>query len=358
MDTAAINSALERRTLTKRPQHFLSEPEPLEKYIADHLLFRDHLIGFYFKLGLGFNFGTDAVFIGKDNWLFQKTHPLQHNLPTIKSYQNKVLFSNNEHVKIIQNLMKIKKLCDENHIRLYVMFPPDKHRIYARYMPSYIFRDKRQSPVKQLVSLLPGEINIVPLEDMLLKNSYSPKELLYYKQDSHWSEEGAFLVYQQLMKSIQKDFPKIHALSKQDFNIEKRTDIYSPYYNWINNAPIFAGGSLLIPGMKYTQKYNHYEFKHEKDIRIEHDMHFISSTYLFGIPLRVYIIEDSFATYLHSFLSATFMYVHAYRFNPPGKPSWGIHFWDRLKEMQADKTNILILSISDLKLKDLLEPFK
>ena len=356
LDTTAVNSTLERRKLAEWPKYFFLEPNQFEKYVSDHLSFRDKLISFYFKLGLGFNFGTDAVFIGKDNWLFQKASPLpQYNLPPIKSFQNKVLFSDEEHMKIISNLLQIKKLCDENHIHLYIIFPPDKHRIYARYMPSYIFRDKRQSPVKQLVSLLPSEITIVPLEDMLLDVSYSSKELLYYKQDSHWSEEGAFWAYQQLIKNIQKDFPQIHPLTKSDFDIEKRTDIYSPYYNWAPN-PIFASGSLLIPGMKYTQKYKHYEFKRKNDIQINHDTQFISSTYSSGIPLRVYIIGDSFASYLHPFLSATFQYVHAYRFNAPGKV-WGIRFYERLKEMQADKTDILILSVSDLKLKDLLEPF-
>ena len=93
-----------------------------------------------------------------------------------------------------------------------------------------------------------------------------------------------------------------------------------------------------------------------EDIKIKHDTEFISSTNPHGQPFKIYIIGDSYATYLHSFLSATFQYVHAYRFNTYKKP-WGIFFHERLKEMKEDKTNILILSISDLKLKDLLEPF-
>ena len=355
LDTNKTESSLERRTLHSKPSNLINNPEEWEKYISDHFPFREKLLALYFNIGLDFDFGTDKVFIGKNKWLFQKNNLTNYNLPAIPSYQNKILLSKKEQNKIIQNLLKIKKLCDENNIHLYIMFPPDKHRIYARYFPKYILRDKRESPVKQLTALFPKELTIVPLEDALIQKSFSSKELLYYKQDSHWSEEGTFFVYQQLMQVIKKDFPNSNPVSKQDFNIEKRADIYSPYQPW-KNTPPFKSGNLSLPGQSYNQKYNHFTYKQMEDIKIKHDTEFISSTNPHGQPFKIYIIGDSYASYLHSFLSATFQYVHAYRFNTY-KKSWGIFFHERLKEMKEDKTNILILSISDLKLKDLLEPF-
>ena len=71
-------------------------------------------------------------------------------------------------------------------------------------------------------------------------------------------------------------------------------------------------------------------------------------------PLNVYVIGDSFACYLHAFLSATFHRVRAYRFNMPRDRNAGIWFNERKKEFEEEKPDILILSISDLKLKDLL----
>ena len=83
-------------------------------------------------------------------------------------------------------------------------------------------------------------------------------------------------------------------------------------------------------------------------------MQFRSSYYPEGHDLNVYIIGDSFATYLYHFLSATFKNIVAYRFNEP-HTNWGILFEQRKEEMLSNHTNVLILSVSDLKLKDLLK---
>lgn len=358
LDTQKTESLKERRTLAKKPESIFWESQKLENYISDHLPLRDTMLALYFGSGLGFDFGTETVLIGKNDWLFLKKHNTTYNLPVIESYQNKVLFSDREQNQIISNLLKMKQMCDEQHIRLYLIFPPNKDRIYPQYMPSYVLREKRLSPVKQLVSLFPEEITVVPVEDMLIRGSYTSEAPLYYKRDTHWSEEGSFLAYQQLMKYIQKDFPNVTPKTKDDFDIKKMNKVYTPYYG-LTKSLLFGGGCLFLPGMKNDDTlYNHYTYKNIQDIvnvKANKDAQFISAENPNGFPLKVYIIGDSFATYLHPYLSATFQYIHAHRFN---SGSWGIHFYDRMKEMMEDKTDILILSISDLKLKDLLEPFK
>ena len=359
LDAEKIESPRERRTLAEKPKSIWKETQKLESYLSDHLPLRDKMLDWYFGLGLSFDFGTEKIIIGKNDWLFLKKHDTTYNLPVMESYQNKVLFSDKQHMKIIENLMHIKRQCDTHNIRLYLLFPPSKDRIYAQYMPSYILRDKRPSPVKQLVNLLPTELNVVPIEDLLIREARISKEPLYFKQDSHWAEEGAFIVYQQLMQYIQKDFPDLKAKAKDDFKIEKINDVFSPYFN-LKSGTVFGKGSFLLPGMDQynTLKYNHYTYKDIENVTIKKSSVFISSIYPQGFPLKVYIIGDSFATYLHPYLSATFQYVHAHRFNPMGEGNWGIHFNERMKEMIEDGTNILIISVSDLKLKDLLEPFK
>ena len=355
--------ALERRTLAAKPENVLKailfEDGPFENYISDHLPFRDKLLALYFGSGLSFDFGTDKILVGRKKFLFAKSHDTTHNLPILDSYQNKILFSPDKHQKIVDNLIKIKKLCDENHIRLYILFPPGKDRVYFRYMPSYILRENRPSPVKQLVALLPPEITVVPIEDLLIQKSLSSPDLLYYKQDTHWTEDGAFLVYEQLMTYIRQDFPAVKTLAKDDFDVEKRSDVFEPYNN-PKTAGFWGKGSLNLPGRHYDKSltYNHYTYRDITNIKTEGDVRYSISVYPRGYPLKIYMIGDSYASYLHPYLRATFQYVHTYRFNPKGEGNWGIHFDDCLKEMQADGSDILILSISDMKLKDLLEPFQ
>ena len=358
LDTERTTSAQERRLLTEIPDDIFRDRGQLEKYISDHLSLRDQMLSLYFTLNLGFDFGTETVILGRNDFLYQKTKPVDYNLPVIVAYQNKTLFSDAEFQKIADNLLQIKRLCDENNIKFYLMFPPGKERIYSRYMPSYIIRENRPSPVKQLASKLSPEITVIPLEDFLIKNARKSRDLLYYKQDTHWSEDGAFLAYLQLMQAIQNDFPFAKPQLKSRFKIKKRYDVFAPYQN-LRKEGLYTKGNLLLPGQKYHTMYNHYMFRDSQNVSLNTDAQFISSSYPAGLPLNVLIVGDSYATYLYPFLSATFQNVSAYRFNNPyTHEQWGIHFYNRLEEMLANKSNIFILSISDLKLKDLLDPFK
>ena len=94
-------------------------------------------------------------------------------------------------------------------------------------------------------------------------------------------------------------------------------------------------------------------YKNKQDIQIHWDQNFRHSTHQKGQKLNVYIIGDSYACYLHPFLSATFKRVRSHRFNMPKEP-WGIQFNKQIAKFNIEKPDILILSVSDLKLKDLL----
>ena len=56
-------SSWERRALTAKPENILKERDQFEKYVSDHLAFRDKLLAFYFELELDFDFGIKSVFI-------------------------------------------------------------------------------------------------------------------------------------------------------------------------------------------------------------------------------------------------------------------------------------------------------
>ncbi len=354
LDIEKTISIRERRNLSSLPEQILFNNQDTEKYIADHIPFREKILDYYFQTGFGHDFGTAKVLIGQNGWLFQNAFENSYNIHNIKSYQNKLLLSKKDLQKIISNLKIIQKWCDDHNIKLYIIFPPDKHRIYARFMPTYILRDNRPSLVKRVAAMIPKEITVVPIEDLLtIQALKKPEQYLYYKTESHWSERGAFTAYQELIKFIQRDFPDVNALTESDFDISFIHNVYSPYINGAN--AIYTNGNLHIDGTPVNNKniYEHFVPKTNKEITINRKNQFQSSNYPNGTPYNVYIIGDSYTTYIHSFLSATFQRVKAHRFNGPNT-EWGIRFKKRQKEMLEDKTNILILSISDLKLKDLL----
>ncbi len=351
VDTKKRNSELENRELTKWTK--INDAKMVEKYLSDRVLFRDFLLKVYFTFDLNLPSVEESILRGKDGWAFQGKNSMYHNLPSIPSYQNKKLLSLNDFKIIRSNLKKIKEWCDDNNIKFYIMFPPDKHRVYHEYMPDYIQRENNLSIVKQLKAHIEDVVSVIPLEDKLIVAKKTSKDLLYFKEESHWAEDGAFIAYQELMNAIKKDFSGINILTRDNFLIEKNK-IYNPYQVG-ENGGYFSNGNQYQPkwGMKQNL-YNHFEYKNKKDIDIVWKKNFDNSTYAAGYPLNVYIVGDSFACYIYPFLSATFQRVRAYRFNMPGDP-WGILFNKRKQEFEKEKPDILIFSISDLKLQELLQ---
>lgn len=70
------------------------------------------------------------------------------------------------------------------------------------------------------------------------------------------------------------------------------------------------------------------------------------------------MIGDSFAYYLLPFLIPTFSHFRMHRFNENGTGAlWGIRWQEREKELLNNKIDILILSISDQKLEELMGYF-
>lgn len=356
LDVNAVRSERERRMLEKLPSFTFAtfKGEKVEKYIADHIPMREKLLDLYFISGMNVYMDVKNTIVGKDGWLFQGARMDRFNVHNLKSYQNKLILSEKQHQKMVHNLQKIKRWCDENNIKLYLMFPPDKHRIYDRYMPAYILREPRPSLVKQFVSKVPPSINVVPLEDTLRQAAKTSEYPLYYKTESHWAQEGAYLAYLELMKKIEQDFPNVRPLTRDDFYITRVNKVWSPYQ--LKKKIPMTKGNLWVQGMPYDTNpiYSHYTFKKEKDITVIRDTQFKSSDYPGGAPYHVYIIGDSYGAFLHPFLSATFLHVAAYRFNMAKRKDWGIHFKDRKPEILKNKTDILILSVSDLKIFDLL----
>lgn len=352
LDTEKTKSELESRNLSEIPTNPFIQRKNFETYISEHIPFREKLLTIYFSLNLKLSSIQTQNIVGKNNWIFAVKNPENYNLPVLKSYQNYQLLTHAETKRIIQNLKNIKKWCDNNNIKLYLMFPPDKSRIYSQFVPNFILRKNNDSPVIQLKKQIPDEINVVPLEKELIDFSLISKDLLFYKEESHWSEEGAFFAYQQLIKKIKQDFPDILPLTKNDFFITQ-TQPFRPYE--VANFPQFGNGNQYLPQLINNKTlYNHFSYKNKDDIQIHWNKNFRHSTYDKGFPLNIYIIGDSYATYLHPFLSATFKRVRSFRFNMP-KEKWGIQFNARKKEFKTEKPDILILSVSDLKLKDLLE---
>lgn len=168
--------------------HYL---EDMGSYFTDHFAFKEYLVALNAKLQ-GSIFGVSAeddVIMGSDGWLYYTA--------TLDDYQHK----NSVSERMLYNMAHNTKLMQEYTELLgkqYVFtIAPNKNSLYGDNMPNrYKYIVSEKSDAQRLVPYLEEEgVNYVDLYSLF----NSQDEILYYKQDSHWTEKGAVMVYNKLL---------------------------------------------------------------------------------------------------------------------------------------------------------------
>ena len=190
----------------------------LEEWFNDRFNQRDRLIKYAYMLDAKINRdqATEQAFMGKDNWIFTK----ERN--SIGNFQNTTHFENTELTRIKNNIVDREQWLKKQNIKLYMMIAPDKNRIYGENYPDKIKKNGTRSQIDQLYEYIKGETNvpiIYPVEELISNKS---KGLLYYKEDTHWNDYGAYFGYRSLMDLVKKDYSNLKIISEEDFVLEKR----------------------------------------------------------------------------------------------------------------------------------------
>ena len=171
-------------------------------------------------------------------------------------------------IKIIKEnfkfLYEFNDFCEKNNIKLYTLIVPNKADIYTTkfnyYRDEYIhkeFLDYIKDIQKE------NKIKIIyPYNEM--KKEAKNDNLLYFKTDHHWTDDGAYIAYLALMNYIKKDFPKINVLNRDNFDYFYSNMIRSNF-----NRDFNYGGDCLHMGFsesvcKIFHKYNYRYYRHKK----------------------------------------------------------------------------------------------
>ncbi len=167
-----------------------------EEFYADNLPYRNELIQMnnllsYSVLGES---ASKQIIIGEKGWLFYKEG--------ITDYKGINHYSEDMLVGIAESLERASAYLEKRNTRLIVMFAPNKETVYSDYIPNYIKRVSEKTKTDLLVEYLEDntDIDIVyPKEELCrLGKDYQ----LYYKNDTHWNNLGAFVGVQRLCTKI------------------------------------------------------------------------------------------------------------------------------------------------------------
>ena len=163
-------------------------------YFLDHFAFKEKLAGanaiMQAKL---FNVSSeDDVIIGNDGWLYYTAtlDDFQHN----NSVSERQLYSMAHNMKLMQEYVELFGK------QFVFTIAPNKNSLYGKNMPAnYKYKVSEKSDAERFIPYLESEgVNYVDLYSLFNEED----EVLYYKQDSHWTEKGAVLVYNELLDSV------------------------------------------------------------------------------------------------------------------------------------------------------------
>lgn len=193
-----------------------SLPKLFEEYYNDKFSLQDFLVEAhsYFKIKwMGVSPDPDKVIVGKNGWLFWGAYT--------DNFRGVRHFSDEELVKLKNNLDKRGIWYRSKGIRFYFAIPPDKPTIYPEYMPSWVRKVTPITMYDQVVSLFKND-TLVPVIDLRVPIIKAKRNnlLLYHKIDHHWNDVGAFYAYLEIINRIHKDFPQITPLKFDDFKLD------------------------------------------------------------------------------------------------------------------------------------------
>lgn len=170
-------------------------------------------------------------------------------------------------IKIVKNnfkaLYSLNNYCKLHNIKLYILVVPQKSDIYpTKY--NYIKDDYKHDEFLKYIHYLQQEnkIKIVyPYEEM--KKVADKGDLLYFKTEHHWTDDGAFICYKELMKIINKDYPDINILDSNDFNIFYNKKVRGDFWRDFNYGQNCSRMGLLNILCKMYHKYDYRYYKYK-----------------------------------------------------------------------------------------------
>lgn len=182
----------------------------LGEYFQEHFAFRQEMVSANAAI-YGKIFGastTDQVVIGKNNWMYFTG--------TLDDYLIEHQISERGLNNAVHNLKLIQNYTEQNGSKFLLAIAPNKNSIYGENMPYYYKKGEGETNYDRLRELLVQEdIHFVDLH----KAFSDSEEILYLERDSHWTNKGAVLAYNQMMAELTTGYENY-----EDVSYEVRKD--------------------------------------------------------------------------------------------------------------------------------------
>lgn len=218
-----IWSHSEKRLLAERPLlpnsilQLVEFPSQFETYLNDHFGFREHFVRRYqremkkwfHELAAGLK-----LIEGRDNWYYYT------GMDALKDFCGDFKLTPKKIDGWLEKHNKRKEWLKQKNIQYLVVIAPNKHSIYPEYFTEEVLSVKGKSRFEQLSQHVESSYPnyMVNLHSALLKEK--PQGELYYRSDTHWNNQGAYIAFREIAAKLEQLFSDINF--KKDFKIDSR----------------------------------------------------------------------------------------------------------------------------------------
>ena len=135
---------------------------------------------------------SDEIIVGTGGWLYYSA--------TLDDYQHRNSLSDRMLFNIAHNIALVQEYTESQGVEFLFTIAPNKNSLYSEHMPErYRHYVGDESDAERLLPWLTAE-NVNYLD--LFKVFEEQDEELYYHRDSHWTEKGAVLAYNEMIDEI------------------------------------------------------------------------------------------------------------------------------------------------------------
>jgi hypothetical protein len=199
-------------------------PARLNAYLTDNFPLRSELIILSNLARYQLGYSTQPrVIVGRDGWLFYD------NGGHLANGRGLTRLNESELAQRRRGLRQRLDYAVAHGFAFYVLSAPVKETIYPEKLPVWMdgtFRSSNETD--QIVDAMQavGMDKIVRVRDALLAEK--PHKSVYGPYDTHWTGDGAYVAYRELMTQIARDSPVFAPLTQSNFEYAKLSVATTP----------------------------------------------------------------------------------------------------------------------------------
>lgn len=338
------------------PMLHISDAEKSEqenRMLAKYTPLIDYWGGYNLKYGKNFDAWFSDRFWGRDELIkvYYKIKKINKYTITAKAskLKNDWYFNDNElstltisekqKVQYKKNIQYLLQFCKENNIKCYMEIVPAK--IY--YAKDGLINNKLKEyndTLPQFIKYIKETLNfeiIYPLDEL---KEADKSDYVYFKTDHHWTDWGAYIGYQALLKQLKKDFPDIYETKEGDFDIsyskKVRAEADRKYWQGYTCNLLHQNQDCSL-----NIDYKYYDGKNKHINAISYgEFHNSDGKY------KALLIGNSFTENFKPFLVYSFKDIKRFRCNTASYDDLKLSRWK--KEILEFKPDVLILLFQEI----------